>query len=204
MTRVLGRRALLAGVGASGLVAVTGCSGSGASPDATGRFQGAEVIPPQPRPSFTLTTTHGERFAFAEETAGKLTLFFFGYANCPDICPIHLANITQALEVRSDLKPLTTVVMASIDPTRDTPEALRRYLDGFDTTYVGLVGTDEELRGAQQALSVPPATEPDEEGLVGHATSVFGIGADDLVHVQFTGLTRQGVYVHDLEVLASS
>jgi protein SCO1 len=202
MSRQLSRRSVLIGAVAGGALVAAGCTRG--DDRAGGRFQGAAIDPPLARPDFTLTTTAGEPYSFAQETAGRLTLFFFGYANCPDICPIHLANITQALEVRADLQPVVTVVMASVDPTRDTPESLRAYLDGFDTTYVGLVGSTDELVVAQRAFGVPTATAPDEEGLVGHATSVFGIGSDDLVHVQFTGLTRQGVYVHDLDELAAS
>jgi protein SCO1 len=198
----LSRRRLLAAVAGAGALALTGCAQRG-DDTSSGRFQGAEIDPPMPRPRFTLNTTQGERFDFFEQTRGRMTLMFFGYANCPDICPIHLANITQALEVQADLSATTTVVMASIDPVRDTPESLRRYLDGFDSRYVGLTGSKGELAAAQDAFGIARATEIDGDGRVSHSSAVFGFASDDLGYVQFPSQTRQSVYIHDLPVLAA-
>ena len=60
-------------------------------------WQGVLLAEPQPRPDFTLTDTSGQPFDFRAETQGKLTLLFFGYTHCPDVCPIHMANLSAAL-----------------------------------------------------------------------------------------------------------
>lgn len=172
----------------------------------TGRLglRGTELAEPDPRPSFTLTTTEGESFDFEAETRGRLTLLFFGYTSCPDICPIHLATLAGALDQLSSLDPV--VVFVGVDWARDTPEAVREYLDRFDPRFIGLVGTREELEAAQVAAGVPVAIveEADASGdyLVGHAGQILAYTADDLNHVVYPFGVRRQDWVHDLPILA--
>src|SRR5258708_4462193 len=67
-----------------------------AGPDAT--YRGGLVTPPLPKPGFTLTDTSGAPFDFRLKTEGYITLLFFGYTNCPDVCPLHMANVAVALK----------------------------------------------------------------------------------------------------------
>src|SRR5688572_7503354 len=66
---------------------------AGASADAQSTWGGTPVDPPFARPDFTLTDTDGQPFDFGAETGGELTLLFFGYTNCPDVCPVHMATL---------------------------------------------------------------------------------------------------------------
>ena len=158
-----------------------------------------------PRPEFTLTTTDGRDYDFAQETSGKLTLLFFGYTSCPDVCPIHLATLTGALEQPGVVDP--TVVFVSIDPARDTPETVRRYLDRWSTDYVGLVGTPDELSAAQEAAGVAVAVtngEPDaDDYTVGHASQILAYTPDDRGHVVYPFGARRQDWVNDLPKLSS-
>lgn len=168
-------------------------------------LNGTELGAPQPRPEFTLRDTEGEPFAFAERTEGRLTLLFFGYTSCPDICPLHLANLADALDRPGVPRPV--VVFVGVDHERDTPEAVRAFLDRFDPAFVGLVGTPDELRAAQEAALVAPAIleEPDEPGgdyLVGHASQIIAYTADDRATVVYPFGVRQQDWVQDLPVLA--
>lgn len=167
-------------------------------------LRGTVLAEPRPRPSFTLTTTDGEPFDFAAETQGRLTLLFFGYTYCPDICPIHLATLSGALDQVSIGKPM--VVFVGVDHERDTPEAVREYLDRYDRDFIGLVGTAEELAAAQNATGVPPSiAEPaDDSGdyLVGHAAQILAYTADDANHVVYPFGVRRQDWVHDLPRLA--
>lgn len=172
-----------------------------ADPGLNGTVLGA----PEPRPDFTLTDTDGRPYDFAEETAGELTLLFFGYTSCPDVCPLHLANLAFALDRPGVPRP--TVVFVGVDRRRDTPEAIRTFLDRFDPGFVGLTGTEEELRRAQEAAAVPVAIaeEPEEPGgdyLVGHASQVIAYTPDDLSHVVYPFGVRQQDWIEDLPVLA--
>ncbi|QYG94338.1 SCO family protein [Iamia sp. SCSIO 61187] len=79
-------------------------------------LNGTMLGAPQPRPEFTLTDTDGRPYDFADETAGELTLLFFGYTSCPDVCPLHLSNLAFALE-RPGV-PTPTVVFVGVDRQR--------------------------------------------------------------------------------------
>lgn len=96
--------------------------------------------------AFTMTNQNGNTFTQAN-LKGSPSLMFFGFTHCPDICPTTLTVVTDALnqlpaKVRDDLK----VVFVTVDPARDTPEVMKEYLTNFDATYIGLSGTDEQLK----------------------------------------------------------
>lgn len=146
---------------------------------------GASLLLAEPleRPSFTLTTTEGEEFDFAARTEGKTALLFFGFLNCPDICPVHLSNIASALrEMPAEEREQVVTVFVTVDPQRDTPDLVRSYLDRFDPEFIGLTGTHEELSAAQRAANLPVAQleEPGADGNygVGHAATVVAFEPD--------------------------
>ena len=79
-----------------------------------------------------------------------MALLFFGYTWCPDVCPIHMANIGQAMKsIPTEDRHRVEVVFVSTDPARDTPERIREWLDVFDRSFVGLRGTLEEVNRIQ-------------------------------------------------------
>ncbi len=193
------------------LIALAGaaCSEEGRSDDleSADGWQGAVLENPVPKVDFTLSDTEGQAFHFASETEGSLTLLFFGYTNCPDICPIHLASIAAVRrdfphEVRSRIK----VVFVSTDPERDTPERLRAWLDGFDKSFVGLLGTVEQVNDIERSFGlapsfVDPAQDP-ESYMVGHAAQVLAFTTDNLAHIAYPFGTRQSDWAKDLPRLA--
>ena len=121
-------------------------------------YHGEEPTGAVPRPDFALTDTAGQRFDFRARTAGRPTLLFFGYTNCPDECPTAMADITAALRSASPaLRAQTQVVFVTTDPARDDARRLRRWLDRYDAGYVALRGTPAELAAAQRAVGVPVA-----------------------------------------------
>jgi protein SCO1/2 len=187
---------------AAGAVAVlVGSGGDGDTAD-DGGWHGV-LQDPTPRPEFTLTDTEGRPFDFAAETQGRLTLLFFGYTHCPDICPGHMSILTGALEMPGVPQP--QVVFVTTDPARDTPERLRDWLDNFDDDYIGLTGTVEEVAAAEAAAFVggssrlddegrPVAVEPDpaSDYQVGHAAQILAYTPDDQAHVVYPfGVRRQ-------------
>lgn len=172
----------------------------------TGQLHGTVLQPPWPKPDFTLTDTEGRAFDFRSGTDGFLTLLFFGYTNCPDVCPIHMANIAAVLE---DLdyadRTRIRVVFVTTDPERDTPEVLRAWLDRFDSTFVGLRGSESEVNAIQAELRLPAAIrQPSQPGplpgayAVGHAAQVLAFTADGPARVVYPFGTRQSDWAHDL------
>jgi protein SCO1/2 len=160
---------------------------------------------PQAKVDFTLTDTEGEPFEFRARTDGYITLLFFGYTYCPDVCPIHMANIGAVLddfplEVRSQIK----VVFVTTDPERDSPERLRLWLDNFDASFIGLRGDRDEVNEIQIALGLPASVIEETEGgeyLVGHSARVLAFTKDNLAHVAYPFGTRQADWAHDLPKL---
>ncbi len=155
------------------------------------------------KPSFTLTDVDGQPFDFRAQTDDDLTLLFFGYTHCPDVCPLHMANLAAALEaLPGEVRANTTVVFATTDPARDTPEVLKRFLAGFNPTFVGLTGTAEEMAQAQLEAGVPVAGAgppmPDGSYVVGHAAQVIAYTRDAKAHVVYPFGTRQADWADDL------
>ena len=165
--------------------------------------RGMELGAPIARPSFTLTATDGKPYAFHERTAGKLTFLFFGYTNCPDVCPLHAANIAAVLNKLpwADRQKVDFVFITT-DPERDSLPALRKWLDHFDSTFVGLRGTFDEVAAIQKGLnlpSIPPGPkQPDGSYEVPHSAMLLAFEPDDKAHVFYLGGTRQEDWAADI------
>lgn len=167
-------------------------------------WRGVLLDDPAPRPDFTLTDTDGQPFDFQAETEGRLTLLFFGYTNCPDICPIQMGVLAGALETLATPEP--TVVFVGVDSERDTPEALRAFLDQFNTRFIGLHGNPDEIARAEQAAPnvapsarfVEPDADADDDYLVGHSSPVIAYTPDDQAHVVYPAGVRREDWIADL------
>lgn len=96
--------------------------------------------------AFTMTDQNGNLFTEAN-LKGIKTLMFFGFTHCPDICPTTLTVLTDALQqLPKKMREGVQVVFVTVDPARDTPEILKEYLGNFDAGYIGLSGTEEQLK----------------------------------------------------------
>lgn len=181
-------------------VTLTGCAGGAPAsqspvadvsipPDPDGL---AGIVLPRPFrvPQTSLVGTTGERFDLAAETRRPLTLVFFGYTHCPDVCQLVMANIASAL-VRLDERQRARVAMVFVttDPARDTPRRLRDYLGRFDPEFQGVTGDLAAIVRLAETVNVPI-----EKGHrlasggydVTHGTDVLGVLPDDRVPVLWT------------------
>jgi protein SCO1/2 len=174
---------------------------------ATLTYHGGLVSPPLPKPKFTLTDTSGAPFDFASKTQGYVTLLFFGYTHCPDICPLQMFTIAKVFkEIPPDVVDQFKVVFVTTDPERDSPQVLRSWLDHFDKSFIGLTGSDAAIRAAQIAANMPPAKKsavrPDGAYEVGHAAFVLAYTKDNLAHVIYPLGVKREDWAHDLPYLA--
>lgn len=103
-------------------------------------------------PDFRLRGPRGE-FGNAD-LLGHWTFLFFGYTQCPDICPTALALMKEIKAIAVAPAPTFRVVFVSVDPRRDTDPLLRDYLTAFDASFIGVSGSDDALRPLTQALRV--------------------------------------------------
>ena len=164
---------------------------------------GVALSPALPRPAFTLTDTRGAAFDFRKETAGQLTFLFFGYTNCPDVCPVHVANVAAVLHTLPyEDQRRARFVFVTLDPVRDSAVAVRKWLDHFDPTFVGLRGDTLDLNNILAGIGMPPAIRgtPDAKGAyeVAHSAAVVVYTADDSAHVMYPFGTRQSDWAEDI------
>ncbi|GAB3704605.1 SCO family protein [Mariniluteicoccus flavus] len=169
-------------------------------------LRGAVLTQPYDVPEVTLTDTAGQRFNLRTTPSRPVTLVFFGYTNCPDVCIGVMSDVASALQrmdpaVRGDVQ----MVFITTDPARDDPKTVRAYLDRFDPSFSGLTGDLGDIKRAAEALGV--AVEdmkklPSGGYEVGHGAQVVGIGKDDRAHVVWTQSTPIGDLIHDFSLFA--
>jgi protein SCO1/2 len=129
---------------------------------------------PQPRPlsEFSLTDESGKPFT-RESLKGHPTLVFFGFTHCPDVCPTTLAKLGQVVKAADvpDLK----VLLVSVDPARDTPTQLEKYVHAFNPEFRGVTGSVEEIeRVAREfGVAVEKVELPGGQYTVDHSAVVF-------------------------------
>ena len=140
------------------------------------------VLLPQSRslPALSLTNQDGQAVT-VDQLKDKWSLLFFGYTFCPDICPATLAQLRQ---LQSQLPPETLskmrVVLVTVDPNRDTPEQLKKYLEYFDAGFIGWTGDQTTLQKLANGVSIPyiPADTSKENYTVDHSGNLVLIGPD--------------------------
>jgi protein SCO1/2 len=169
-----------------------------------GTYQGLHLTDPYQKPEFTLTDSTGAAFDFAARTGAGPTLLFFGYTNCPDVCPTTMADIAVALrQVDPAVAAETSVVFVTTDPARDTPQVLGEYLGRFDadlpTRFIGLTGGQDQIDQAQLAAGVPLAQDMGQT----HSSLLLLYGTDGKADVAFDAGNSGADIAHDLAVVAA-
>lgn len=179
------------------LVLALVASGCAQSDRPSGSVGPAVPLPaPIARPAFTLTATDGRPFDFQTRTRGKLTFLLFGYTHCPDVCPVHVANIAAALQTLTfEERARSTLVFVTTDPVRDSLPVLRAWLSTFDSSFVGLTGSVDDVTRLSARLQVAPAMfgarNPDGSYEVGHGAQVIVWQPDDTARFIFPFGVRQ-------------
>ena len=165
-------------------------------------YRGGLVTPPLPKPRIVLTDTSGNEFDLRSKTQGYITLLFFGYTHCPDICPLHMAYLAAALKkLPPGVADQIKVVFVTTDPARDTRQQLRTWLDHFDKHFIGLNGNETEVVAAQAATGLAPAAKSvSADGVAdfAHAAFVIAYTKDNLGHLIYPSGIAEQDWVHDL------
>jgi len=192
------------------ILTVAGCKqpDAKAAADSGSLFSGPTMTPPRAKPEFTFTTVDGRPYDFRKETAGKLTYLFFGYTHCPDVCPLHMANLGAVYKKLpyTDQQKIR-VVFVTTDPDRDTPQRLKAWLDNFHPDFVGLTGPMDQVNTLQQSMGMPMAsierTDSAKAGEYGvaHGAAVLTFTPDDSLRVLYPFGTRQQDFAKDIPLL---
>jgi protein SCO1/2 len=169
-----------------------------AAPAAPSMAGAGVVNPPVQMSDFTLTRHTGEAFSLSE-LRGQAVFLFFGYTNCPDVCPGTLADFTRVKAALGEDGDRTAFVFISVDGERDTPERMGEYLSHFDSEFIGLLGDKETLltMGAEYGLTFEPGEivehvhedgsthVHDESGFINHTSPAFLIDPDGKLRMVF-------------------
>lgn len=120
-----------------------------------------------------------DRTVTEKDFRGHVVMMFFGYANCPDICPTTMAQLAEVMEKLEDDAPKVRILFVSVDPHRDTPEILQAYVNAFDDRYAtGLSGTEKQIADLARRYRVayqiekPPADNPNRYE-VAHSRGIY-------------------------------
>jgi protein SCO1 len=199
---------------AAATLTLTACGSSGDSDkpvtvvsEDAGSDKAAIVLDkPFEKPDLVLTDTNGEKYDLRKETQGKPTLIYFGYTNCPDVCPLTMNNIAVAKKQLSKAQQNELrVVFVTTDPTRDTPAALGKWLKGIDPQVVGLTGAFATIQAGARTLGItiePPHKDKNGKTVSTHGTQVIAFSPKtDAGYVLYTDKTTVDDYTKDLPKL---
>lgn len=191
------RGSLVAGLTALAMSA-SACGGDQA-------FAGAVLDQPYRIDGTALTDTAGQPYSLAEDTDARLTLVFFGYTHCPDICGTVMSSLASAMTRLDDAdRKQVQVVFVTTDPARDDAQTLRRYLDHYDPHFLGLTGPLRDIVtvGSSAHVAIEKGQKLPSGGYeVVHGTTVIAIDHNDQVPVVWTEGTSAAQYAADIHSL---
>jgi len=194
-----GRRASALIVMTAAVLALTGCG----EREARQRFQSTDITGVDWGRDFDLTDHTGRQRRLGD-FRGKVTMLFFGFTHCPDMCPLTLAKMAQAVERLGDDSKQVQGLFVTLDPKRDTPELLARYAPSFYPTFLGLYASPERIAATAKEFKVFYALQPpDEHGFytVDHQTAIFVFDSAGRLRLYMSGETTVSVIAHDLKAL---
>ena len=220
MTWLTRKPRLLVASAAAALIAVTasGCASSSAAAPPMGnsnpglvlintsKYKG-NIISPVVKPVGTLTADDGKPYNIQTETKGVVTLLYFGYTHCPNLCPLTMANTAAAIrELPKADQSKVRVLFVSVDPYRDTLARLRSWLGNYDSAFIGLRGTLKQVQDFEQQTGLPIGPVfSDGAGQVqlDHATEMFAYSTDNVAHEAFFPSTPPKDMANDLKLLVA-
>lgn len=154
-------------------------------------------------PALSFADSVGAPITF-KPAPGEAALVFFGYTNCPDVCPTTLADWVRVKTALGDHAKRVHFLFVSVDPERDTPAIAQRYAAQFDSSFRGLSGSPETTVAVQKAFAVTSAKEPStsaEGYLVGHPAQTFLVDDQRRVRVSYRFGAGWDVMAADLKQL---
>jgi protein SCO1/2 len=150
---------------------------------------------------FTLTDQSGQPLTL-ERLSGRPTLVFFGFTHCPDVCPTTLATLAQARK-RSEI-PSLQVLLITVDPARDTPQLLEKYVHAFDPGFLGATGSQETIDAVTRdfGVAVQKVELPGGDYSMDHSAAIFLLNEHARIAAIFTAPIEAEALGADLRAIA--
>jgi protein SCO1 len=160
-----------------------------------------EWLAEAPQPDFQLVDMNGHQRSL-RDYVGRVSIVFFGYTHCQDVCPAELLELSQVIRKLGPLASHVQVLFVSLDPERDTPELLREYVTSFDPRFMGLTGSNAEINAAAASFSVQFAKVAlGNDYTVNHSTGTYVFDQGGRLRLVATTQTPLDDWVHDLRIL---
>jgi protein SCO1 len=159
-------------------------------------LNGGVIEPPLPMPDFTLESVDGP--VHLSDFRGKYVVLFFGFTNCPDVCPLTMAGLRQAVADLGDKAGQVQVLFVSVDYRRDTPETVAGYTTSFRPDFIGLTGSKEQIDQVTGDFGIYyKLGEPEQDGEHAHGEESYDVEHTTTIQV----LDREGklilTWAHD-------
>jgi protein SCO1/2 len=170
---------------------------------AAGPFRLTEWPSAARKPSFHLLDANHERRGLADYR-GRVSIVFFGFTHCPDVCPSELLKLALVVKRLESLASQVQVLFISLDPERDTPELVKAYVAAFDPRFVGLTGSSADVNEAASSFSIQFAkVRQGGDYTINHSTGVYILDKTGRLRLVGTLETSVDDLVHDLTKLAT-
>lgn len=167
-------------------------------------FRGSVLEEPVAVPDLSLTDQHGGTFRLSDQR-GSVVLLFFGYTQCPDVCPTTLATWRKVHQALGDDAERVRFAFVTVDPERDTPERLGLHVGAFNPDFAGLTGTQEELEAAYEVFDVYHEKDTSSGSaagyLISHTATTFVLDPEGRWRLRETYGTEVEDIVHDIRQL---
>jgi protein SCO1 len=166
-------------------------------------WQLTDISGHMPDLNFKLTDDHGQTVT-AADFSGKITLLYFGYTHCPDVCPLTLAHLHAVLQKLGKPADNARILFVSVDPVRDTPAVLHDYVNAFDPRAIGLTGSPADIEALTKRYRAAFTREPgksDGSYDVSHSSGIYIFDTSGKARLLATPTDDQDKLVHDLQLL---
>jgi protein SCO1/2 len=162
-------------------------------------FHMTDISGAMPRLDFDMTRASDGRAVRGETYRGRVTILYFGYTNCPDVCPATLANVAGMLARlgRKDVR----VLFVTVDPHRDTLSVLKDYTRAFSSQIEGLRGTDNQLADLARRYRVAYSVDRGPPYTVMHSNAVFFFDPSGRIRLVTTDTTDPSAMAEDVQKL---
>lgn len=149
-----------------------------------------------------LTDHHGQERTLAD-FKGKVVTIFFGYTQCPDVCPTALSGMSTVMQELGPEADRVQVLFVTVDPERDTPELLAQYVPVFDARFLGLYGTPEKIAEVAKEFRVFYRKSGDLAGhyTIDHTAGTYVFGPDGRPRLYVKHAEDPQVVVADIKAL---
>jgi len=157
--------------------------------------------PPRVAPDFALRGSDGAELAL-HRYRGRVIILQFGFTSCPKVCPTTLASLAEARRKLGEQGKELQVVYVTVDPERDDVERLRKYLAGFDASFVGGTGTEDQLEAVRRDYGIAAAKIiSDTDYSFSHSSYTYVIDREGRLRALMPYGQPSDDYVHDVKVL---